>query len=245
MTVSIVVLIIGAIFLIIGLIGGELKIGVKEGAATIPKINSSIRILFGIIGIVFIAFGIWRELSTSTSPPPVATQTMQIPPTVLPSETPYILVSPTLPSPPSLGEYKAAFILPIASNVWPTREHFYVIEFGCTTNIQKAFLGDVVNFDVKDLSLVTPPPFFLRKDSVYDAMIYGNKIDAVSKSSESFASVIVTKFTYDEAQRVLDECNAFISVDGLQKIRLYKAANPVLDVQEIDFTDFQFLTDLP
>jgi hypothetical protein len=163
---------------------------------------------------------------------------------VLPSETANVNVTQTLPAIPSTGEFKAIFVLPIAENVWPVGSHFYNIDFGCTTSIEKSFTGDIINFGVIESAFSTLP-FFLRYDAVYDSMIYGDQINTVSQSSQSFASVVITRFTYDEAQRVLDECNAFISADGLQKIGLEKASKPVLELQEIDLADFQFLYELP
>lgn len=62
MSVSAVVFIVGAIFLIIGLVGGGIKIGVKEGEASIPKMNTFGRILAFVIGLGFIGFGLWRDL---------------------------------------------------------------------------------------------------------------------------------------------------------------------------------------
>ena len=66
MSFSVVVLIVGAAFLIIGLIGGGIKIGVKEGEASIPTLNLTARLITVVIGIFFIAFGIWRESIPST-----------------------------------------------------------------------------------------------------------------------------------------------------------------------------------
>ena len=63
MSLSIVVIIVGAIFLAIGLIGGGIRIGVKEGEASIPTLSTTTRLLAFIIGAGFILFGIWQELN--------------------------------------------------------------------------------------------------------------------------------------------------------------------------------------
>ena len=84
MSFSVVVIIVGAVFLAIGLIGGGIKFGVKEGEASIPALNPITRILAFVIGIGLIVFGIWQEshpsaqvlpAPTSTSTPAIATET--------------------------------------------------------------------------------------------------------------------------------------------------------------------------
>lgn len=68
MTFSVIVLLIGAVFLAIGLIGGGIKVGVKEGEASIPQLSQVTRVIAFIIGLGFIIFGIWSEIKpTATS----------------------------------------------------------------------------------------------------------------------------------------------------------------------------------
>jgi hypothetical protein len=69
---SVVVLIVGAVFAAIGLIGGGIKLGFKEGVASIPTMNPMTRILSFGIGAVFIAFGLWREVSPPNTSLPAA-----------------------------------------------------------------------------------------------------------------------------------------------------------------------------
>ncbi len=79
MSVPIVAVIVGAIFLVIGLIGGGIKIGVKEGEASIPTLNLTTRILSFIIGTGFIVFGLWRDVNPpNTVSTPLPTQTSAV-----------------------------------------------------------------------------------------------------------------------------------------------------------------------
>ena len=95
MSVSAVVFIVGAIFLAIGLIGGGITFGVKEGVASIPKMNNPGRILAFVIGLGFIGFGLWRDLYPS-SPVPTATPPAQM------TTTPPDVTQPSRPTPTQL-----------------------------------------------------------------------------------------------------------------------------------------------
>jgi hypothetical protein len=75
MSFSVVVIIVGAAFLAIGLIGGGIKFGVKEGEASIPALNPITRILAFIIGIGLITYGIWQEAHPSMQVPSTSTPT--------------------------------------------------------------------------------------------------------------------------------------------------------------------------
>jgi hypothetical protein len=103
MSVSIVVLIVGAIFLAIGLIGGGIKIGVKEGEASIPTMKPTARILSSIIGIGFIAFGLWRDVNPPNTSLPVATESTSSlsVPAPLDTSTPIPTPAPTFTSTPA------------------------------------------------------------------------------------------------------------------------------------------------
>jgi hypothetical protein len=70
-----VTIIIGAVFLVIGFIGGLLKYKLKESEISIPAIKPIIRILFSIVGISFIVFGFWQAQYSLTKNLPGVTPT--------------------------------------------------------------------------------------------------------------------------------------------------------------------------
>jgi hypothetical protein len=110
MAFSVVILIVGAVFLIVGLIGGGIKIGVKEGEASIPPLNPIIRLVIIIIGAGFIIFSLWRELNPSSSVTPQVTNTLESPTT--PTET---FIAEASPSPTNTAQVVASPTLVILS----------------------------------------------------------------------------------------------------------------------------------
>lgn len=262
----------GGIALLIALVPG-----LKSEKISIPKVPLVVRWIAGIFGSICCVSAaiiiIWQGLINIGFYPPSSekvaaratvtrTETLITVPTNVVEKGPGEVTTvrtptegaPDIPitgqnTPPAVGEYEAAFILPLAPGIWPTGIHNYVIEFACSTNIEKPFQGNngfPVMFTVKELNIFdTSPSFFLRYNAVYDAMTYGNQINPVNQSSPSYASVIITRHTYEEAQRVLDECNAFISVDNLPNVNLNRIDHPVSSVQEINLEDFPLLKELP
>jgi hypothetical protein len=73
MDISILLVIVGSIFLGIGLIGGGIRVGVKEGEASIPPLNSMSRILASIIGTFFVVFGVSQGIISQSPPQPTET----------------------------------------------------------------------------------------------------------------------------------------------------------------------------
>ena len=65
MSTSVIAIIVGAVFLGIALIGGGIRIGVKEGEASIPTLKPPARVLAFLIGAGFIVFGLWRAIYSS------------------------------------------------------------------------------------------------------------------------------------------------------------------------------------
>jgi hypothetical protein len=65
MSTSVIAIIVGAAFLGIALIRGGIRIGVKEGEASIPTLKPLARVLAFLIGAGFIVFGLWREVYSS------------------------------------------------------------------------------------------------------------------------------------------------------------------------------------
>jgi len=63
MNIDVLIITIGALFLAIGLVGLWKNLRIKEGEASTPNLYSPTKVLVAIIGVVFIVFGIWRELS--------------------------------------------------------------------------------------------------------------------------------------------------------------------------------------
>jgi len=124
--------------------------------------------------------------------------------------TPTLTTQPPTNEPPSV--YYAAFGLEFVEGAWKDHRtytfHLELAQCGADN-----FLGNTIPFDVS--TGLADVPFYLLKDGVYDHPDRNIARPAHASSSQrSSAMVIVTRSTASQAQQILNECTAFISINN-------------------------------
>ncbi len=201
MSVSIAIIFIGAVLLIIGLIGGGIKFGVEKGNIYIPPLPLNARILAFIIGIGFIVFGLWRDTYSLVTSQPAATPIWQ-----------------TTPSSPSQESATAestnwAFTLEyrFPAGFWSTGTHQYSFEWSCPNETPDSTTR---NFMVSDNYPMTTGDVYLRWSSLKIGSPFGDAVEGINPAQPTVASIAWDAITKSEADSRALNCTGTISWDG-------------------------------